>query len=133
MAKASDLSERMRQTALKEKPKPVLEAVPESVEPVAVDPVSVVDKATPASETTPVPGGEGRGLKRGQPRSAATSRYTIDLAQSQRKALKLFALNLDCDASEVVRSLLSMLQESKEIQAQVAGRVQAARSSAVAQ
>lgn len=128
MAKASDLSERMRQTALKEKPKPVLEAVPE-----AADPIAVVEAPVPAAEAVPEPVGEGRGLKRSRPKPAATSRYTIDLAQNQRKALKLFALNLDCDASEVVRALLSMLQESKEIQAEVSGRVKAARSTAVAQ
>src|SRR5687768_14602051 len=125
MAKASDLSERMRQTALKEKPKPVLEAVPETV-----DPVGVVEAATPPTEAVPEPGGEGRGLKRSRPKSPTTSRYTIDLVQSQRKALKLFALNQDCDASEVVRALLSMLQESKELQAEVTTRVRAARSSA---
>ena len=122
MAKASELAARMRETALKEKPKPTLEAVPQAEE-------EVVDEVS----TSPTTVGEGSSTKPVRRKPITTSRYTIDLAQNQRKALKLYALNLDCDASEVVRALLSMLQESKEVQAEVSSRVQAARSTAVAQ
>lgn len=124
MAKASDLAARMRETALKEKPKPALEAVP------ATD---SEPELPPALEAVAPATGEGSIAKTMRRKQIATSRYTIDLEQNQRKALKLFALNQDCDASEVVRTLLAMLQESKEIQAEVRSRIGAARSAAVSQ
>jgi hypothetical protein len=120
--KASELSERMRDIALNERPKPSLEPVPETED---------LQVATAAA--APTEPGQGSGTRRSRPKPHATSRYTIDLDQNQRRALKLFALNLDCDASEVVRSLLSMLQESDEIKREVTARVEAARSTAVTQ
>lgn len=124
MAKASDLAARMRETALKEKPRPALEAVP---------PREKEPELPPDAEAAAPAAGEGSVGKAVRRKPIATSRYTIDLEQNQRKALKLFALNQDCDASEVVRTLLAMLQESKEIQAEVRSRIGAARSTAVTQ
>jgi len=166
MAKASELKERMRLTALSDRPtvavaEPVGEPGAAAGEPVAQaapllesvgglgDQDSVgqagAGQAAPAVKPETGAGAGARsdggvGTKKGKQPSGRSSgkprlrsRYTIDLEARQRRALKLFALDLDADASEVVRSLLSMLQDSAEVRAEVTKRVEAGRSTAVLQ
>ena len=130
MAKASDLAERMRQTALKDKPqqRTTVDAPDSAQTAVHESPAAAVvgEPAIPPAERA-------SSDPTHRTRARTTSRYTIDLELNQRRALKLFALNLDADASEVVRVLLSLLQESDEIRREVSTRIEAARRNAVMQ
>jgi len=52
-------------------------------------------------------------------------RYTLDLARDQHRFLRLFALDAGVDASVVVRTLLSLLEEDGKLARRVLQRVEA--------
>jgi hypothetical protein len=52
-------------------------------------------------------------------------RFTLDLAREQHRFLKRFALDAEANASVVMRTLLSILQDDKAFARTVIARVQA--------
>jgi hypothetical protein len=51
-------------------------------------------------------------------------RYTLDLAPAQHRFLKRLALDLETDASLIVRALLSRLEEDSLLRTEIAGAVE---------
>jgi hypothetical protein len=97
MTRASDIKDRMRHTALRERGTP--EGVPPAEQP--------APEVPPAASRPPAP--------------ARRIRYTLDLSPPQHRFLKRFAVDAEVDASAVVRALLAELEHD----AQLAARVQA--------
>jgi hypothetical protein len=58
-------------------------------------------------------------------------RFTLDLARPQHRFLKQFALDLEADASTVMRILLRLLEEDEALAERVATRTRKARTESV--
>jgi hypothetical protein len=50
-------------------------------------------------------------------------RFTLDLARSQHRFLKQFALDAESDASVILRMLLSLLEEDRVLTKRVLARI----------
>ena len=111
-AKASDMISRMRETALRDRPRPQPEEDPPSA---GAEPVQAAAQGQASSELNGASVGH---------RTRLTSRFTVDLSLSQRKALKLFALEADVDASRVVRTLLELLSGDRAVADKVRGKLE---------
>jgi hypothetical protein len=93
-ARASDLKERMRTAAIREKAPapPASEQQPVAAAPAAQPPVQ---RAAPVRERR--------------------IRYTLDLSPTQHRFLKRFAFDAEVDASAVVRALLTELEDDPQL------------------
>ncbi len=61
----------------------------------------------------------GNGAGRARPGAEAKVRYTLDLDRTQHHFLKRFALDAGVDASQVMRTLLQLLEDQPTLAAQV--------------
>jgi Arc/MetJ-type ribon-helix-helix transcriptional regulator len=55
-------------------------------------------------------------------------RFTVDLSRQQHRFLKQFALDLEADASSVMRALLRLLEENDAVAKRVVTRVREGRT-----
>jgi hypothetical protein len=92
----SSYARRLGQVAGKARPDTGLEpAPPAPEEPAPIPPPPVVDRPQP--------------IRRGRRRAGERVRITVDLERDTHRALRLFAVEADADASEVVRLLIDRL------------------------
>jgi hypothetical protein len=75
--------------------------------------------------------GEGRPGGTGSASSDRRVRFTLDLARPQHRFLKQFALDLEADASTVMRTLLWLLEEDEALAKRVATGIRKARTESV--
>lgn len=105
---ARDVVERMKAITLRERPGVAAEAS------AALSPPSPPPSAPPAESQGPSAAPQ-------QVSSEPTQRirYTVDLDPGQHWFMKRFAVDARVDASEVIRSLLQLLQDDPELSARV--------------
>ena len=119
--KASDILERMRSVAVRERGEDQAEAPtePEAPAPSTDPPAARVPRAraprpAPAVPAPPAPS---------RPAGEKPVRYTLDLSREQHRFLKQFALDAEVDASEVMRTLLKQLQLDAALAAKVQSKL----------
>ena len=81
---------------------------------------------------SPPGGGTGaKGLPGDQASGASAGRsvrFTLDLTRPQHRFLKQFALDVEADASNVMRALLRLLEEDEALAKRVVARLPSART-----
>ena len=115
-ASAADVLNRMRQVATRPAARPARARKPAPADGTADAAALPSPVATAPEHPVPAPATH-------RTQAVRPIRYTLDLARDQHRFLKRFAFDAEVDASEVMRSLLSLLEHDHALTARVHDRL----------